>query len=401
MLSGGGIQHTGELDVRIRAQRRARHRVRQYLAEHDPLKIPHVEEMWRNSDFVVTHTPTEDFNAQAKPKEAIQSHLKGHTLGSIPHQAVTQKQRPGIPANTPRDQIMQETEEDYMASKVVKHTEVMTELVNSTQQNKSLGHQLAAQVLSSSCANTGSLLRRLPNFRNVTNDDQWATMLRVRMGVPVTMTEGNWMCNCNAKEVIDKAYRLEIEGSNIEVCHGNNLSLQPMHGLYCPGRWNKVVNRHDRVRDALAKAIGKFEDIQAVSIEPAVRNARNSAGARADIRVTKGGTHYYLDIGIICPAAPGHVNKLKTHERPGAAADWYVQQKMSKYKDADNYRPIVIETGGRIADASIEFLDSLIEEKDDDCIAKRRSLYLTIIDEMTRQNTRMMTAIVKETARLQ
>ena len=68
----------------------------------------------------------------------------------------------------------------------------------------------------------------------------------------------------------------------------------------------------------------------------------------ADIKVHLDGTTCLVDVGVgLCPGTP----RLLTAQTPGRAA--------AKYGDQSNFVPFIVETGGRINAAGLDFFDTV------------------------------------------
>jgi hypothetical protein len=72
---------------------------------------------------------------------------------------------------------------------------------------------------------------------------------------------------------------------------------------------------------------------------------------RGDIKVIKSGTSWILDVGIICPGS----QRLVSDIIPGKAAALYEDKKTKTYSDQANFVPFIVELGGRINAAGLQF----------------------------------------------
>jgi hypothetical protein len=80
---------------------------------------------------------------------------------------------------------------------------------------------------------------------------------------------------------------------------------------------------------------------------------------RGDIKVIKSGTSWILDVGIICPGSQRLVSK-GTDIIPGKAAALYEDKKTTTYSDQANFVPFIVETGGHINAAGLQFLSRIL-----------------------------------------
>jgi len=120
-----------------------------------------------------------------------------------------------------------------------------------------------------------------------------------------------------------------------------------------------VCYRHNWVRNALAASLNRMPGVQAV-LEPMVTTRRAPGDQRrGDIKVIKSGTSWILDVGIICPGSQRLVSK-GTDIIPGKAAALYEDKKTKTYSDQANFVPFIVETGGRINAAGLQFLSRIL-----------------------------------------
>ncbi len=95
-------------------------------------------------------------------------------------------------------------------------------------------------------------------------------------------------------------------------------------------------------------------------LEPMVIMTRRAAGG--DIKVIKSGTSWILDVGIICPGSQRLVSKgtdiCRHNPRQGGSP-------LRRQEDEDVQRPgelraFIVETGGRINAAGLQFLSRIL-----------------------------------------
>ena len=73
----------------------------------------------------------------------------------------------------------------------------------------------------------------------------------------------------------------------------------------------------------------------------------------------KSGTSWILDVGIICPGSQRLVSK-GTDTIPGKAAALYDGKKTKTYSAQANFVPFIVDTGGRINAAGLQFLSRIL-----------------------------------------
>ena len=82
-----------------------------------------------------------------------------------------------------------------------------------------------------------------------------------------------------------------------------------------------------------------------------------------------------IDVMITNPATSTKVDTDQSHLKPGITATRAYNVKLSKYKDIHHDEfivlPFIIETGGRIHKAACNWIDSLVQEDDDNNITRR------------------------------
>ena len=65
-------------------------------------------------------------------------------------------------------------------------------------------------------------------------------------------------------------------------------------------------------------------------------------------------------MGIVCPATRSQVRIRRTNTIQGVAGRWGRAQKIRKYQDVPGYVPFIMETGGLIDGAAIQWLEALV-----------------------------------------
>ncbi len=79
---------------------------------------------------------------------------------------------------------------------------------------------------------------------------------------------------------------------------------------------------------------------------------------RGDIKVSKHGNTWILDVGVVCPGTQRYVDQ-GSGTTPGVAAEASAAVKAAKNADKDNFIPFILETGGRVNKAARDWLDAL------------------------------------------
>jgi hypothetical protein len=67
---------------------------------------------------------------------------------------------------------------------------------------------------------------------------------------------------------------------------------------------------------------------------------------RGDIKVSKHGNTWILDVGVACPGTQRYCDQ-GSGTTPRLAAEAYAAVKAATYADQDNFIPFILETGGR------------------------------------------------------
>jgi hypothetical protein len=198
---------------------------------------------------------------------------------------------------------------------------------------------IAAGLLSAMTENAGQYLRCtvLPQYGTGIkfSDNAFLEMLRHRLLIlftaPYGPAPGN--CTCSTHAPI-------------------NLSALPMHPLVCPAARIIIVERHDMIRDRLAKLIRVMVPENNTRVEP-----DNHQGAlfvrRPDIYYEEHGAPKYVDVVIAEPTAQIHMNTpdFSSIDHPSAAAIMSERRKLAEYAAANQgieLEPFAVESTGRL-----------------------------------------------------
>ena len=366
-LSGGNMRQLARESTRVKALILCRDNVARFFDQHAEREAGIagiVRQQWALESLPVTNIePADDYDAGEENTEPMKTALKGHTLGSVPAECVKQEHISGDPdTDITRNKAKTVANEAALAADLVQHTHVVRGMADSEQQHNPL---LAAHVLSSSCVNSGLVIRSVPTKSAHVPDQRFRQILRMRFGVPVAMPLAAWRCNCSDQAGPQhSAWERRVCEANAEEPAHPSFATAPMHGLICRRRWRRVVYRHDQVRDALARALNRISNVRATK-EPRVQQQRGANDQRrGDIKVSKGGTTWVLDVGVVCPGT-AHYVAAGAHEKPGTAAKAYYTTKMHKYSDQPNFIPFIVETGGRINDEARAWVEQLFDAQEE------------------------------------
>jgi hypothetical protein len=391
-LSGGSMTKRGDPENRVRALRLARDNILRYCAAHEPDMTDFMKNSWSGNHPYQFIKPHDDYDAEHRDEDdPMSAHLKGHTIGNIPNTQFETRSIGACPTIDEDRNTAREVETDrQFAMQLKRHTEVLEQLRSSQQQYKK---QLAAQVLSSSCVNSGNAIRRYPTGYNYIRNSQFIQALRLCFGIPCAFPLHQWRCNCKGQG----GYQHRDFHINCEGTASASFEDEPLHGLGCRRRWRKAMQRHDNIRDALTRVLNQVQNVTA-SIEPRVED---EGQRRADIKVTKNGVVTYLDIGVTCPASRNKVTVNQTHLVPGAAAAAYHVIKANKYANlpADiHYLPFIVETGGRLHIVARDFINQLIDKADMQNRGLRSKAFSAISSSLCKDQSHMLATIVKQIA---
>jgi hypothetical protein len=163
-LSGGIMRQLARESTRVKALILCRDNVARFFdkyKEHETGIADIVRAQWAEESLpVTTIKPADDYEPGAEDPEPMASDVKGHTLGSVPALSIGRKLISGDPdTDVTRSAAKTTANEAALAADLVQHTHVVRGMADSEQQYNT---QLAAYVLSSSCANSGLVIRAVP-----------------------------------------------------------------------------------------------------------------------------------------------------------------------------------------------------------------------------------------------
>ena len=362
-LSGGAMRSIARTPTRVKALYLCRDNIARFLKVHaetegDMATI--MRQRWASDQLPVVALDAANEPTQMIDDGIVSSALRGHVLGNIPDEAVRESHIDGNPDTSETiTRIVAKTRaiDRAMTADLILHSRTLRGMRSSEHQHNKL---LAAHVLSSSCPNSGVVVQSVPMANAHVQDERFRHILRLRFGVPSVTPLADWKCNCGGhggprhRDWVERA----SEGNRRDA-PSVSFATEPLHGLFCKRRWRRVCYRHNWVRNALAASLNRMPGVQAV-LEPMVTTRRAPGDQRrGDIKVIKSGTSWILDVGIICPGSQRLVSK-GTDIIPGKAAALYEDKKTKTYSDQANFVPFIVETGGRINAAGLQFLSRIL-----------------------------------------
>ena len=232
----------------------------------------------------------------------------------------------------------------------------------------------------------------MPTRRGLLNRGQFVQAMRLRVGVACVLPADTWKCNCRPRNC--QPQDAAIDGNLAAVGTGQRFSREPCHGLVCRRRYERVMWRHDAIRDRLIATFNRIDGLAATR-EPNVGDPAHPQ-RRADICVTKNGTKWMLDVGVVCPATHSMVSGKATDKYPGRAAQIYAAKKKQTYVHVQNFVPFVVETGGRLHKDATDFVCRIIDDGVEDYKMERRRVFQCVAQALERQHAYMLSQLVKE-----
>jgi hypothetical protein len=144
-----------------------------------------------------------------------------------------------------------------------------------------------------------------------------------------------------------------------------NLIEEPNHAVFCRRNHVIITERHDSVRDTLARFIKRVNPRADVTTEPVQLLIEGIRERRPDIYVTmENGILYAIDVAIVDPAAQTHLRAgdLSSHVNAGGAARQAEISKAAVYRGG-RYEatlvPFVLESTGRLGPKACEFVEKI------------------------------------------
>jgi len=179
-LSGGTMQRLASRDGRVCQTRKARYSIGIYAQKYEEDMFGCLVDLWQGNLDVGVIDQQEDFVPDAGEKDDMALDLGGHVLGSIPDDHMSTKTVSGMPPlDMSKTVARHAAERGLKAGNLCLHTRVMRSLSGGNQQQQIM----AAQCLSSSCANTGHMLRWTPGLKHHgISDSHMVQFLRMRSG---------------------------------------------------------------------------------------------------------------------------------------------------------------------------------------------------------------------------
>ena len=386
---GIGVPLMSSQSGHIYAFASANDRMARYLEKVHPSLLQNVIDSRMSGVVSISQiVPVAGFDENKAKRET--RFLGGHPLGNIPQTKITRTEQSLQPELTiSRAEAMRKYVKIRDQMRYISHTQLMNDL-----RADHFNNQLVAQSLSSAVVGSGAVFRWIPVPGYTMKCDHFQELLRMRLCLSVLRWQGikNTPCNCS-----HQIANLDPDDPHSGRHRHMQRSLQPLHGLCCRkvGCAGRVIRRHQEVCKVLAAELSALSGVQ-VSEEP--RIGRES-GMRADLKISRDGKRWYLDVGITNAGTLANVNR-GAHEKCAVAADVYFDAKIDKYasvlggvktdglgrKYVDGFIPFVVETGGRIAPRSVEWLDKLTA----DSPGVRRACYRRISNVLSRTQGPML-----------
>jgi hypothetical protein len=356
---GGAAMRRNDLNTRTRALRLARDSVARYAKKHEPDALQRIQRVWNRDKLQRTTIADKQGWTPAVDDTAEALGLKGHTLGRIPEDCVGEEDVPGdLDLDVTRAVVTNRVTSDAYAAELVAHTRVLEGLRGGTHQYQKI---MAAHILSGSSPNTGHALRLVSHWRHKKAPMLMQQMLRMRLGVPTLTPAGATKCNClpngnyGGGRRFDRA--MDCYKDEDFAC-GVRIADEPLHGILCRRRQQRIVARHDAVAKVLTTRLRSLPGVTVVEEPPAPTEAL--PGARADLKVEVKARKWLIDVAIVCPATKSVVARQNTHLHPGVSAKAGEAVKRKKYKGA--VQGFVVEAGGRLGPAAKKFIDEVVAE---------------------------------------
>ena len=399
---GGAAMRGNDVDTRTRALRLARDSVSRYVNEHEPDAMLRVQRVWSRDNMKRTTIATKaGWVPAADNPDPEAENLRGHTLGRIPEDCVGEEDVPGdLDLDVSRAVVTSRVTGDAHAAELVAHTRVLEGMRNSQHQYQKI---MAAHILSGSSPNTGHALRLVSHWRHKKVPMLMQQMLRMRFGVPSVIPLEETKCNCHHNTDYGGGGRferaMECYRDDDYAC-GVHLDEEPLHGILCRRRQQRIVTRHDDIAKLLTTRLRSLPGVTVVQEPPAP--VPGLAGARADLKVEVKARKWLIDVAVVCPASKSVVERQKSHVNPGVAAKAGEAVKRNKYKGV--VRGFVVESGGRLGPLARTFIDEVVGECDMSESARRAAAFKILraigIDLMHKQ-AYMMAMLIEELRREQ
>ncbi len=175
-------------------------------------------------------------------------------------------------------------------------------------------------------------------------------MLRMRLGVPTLTPAGATACPTATTAAGGGSTAPWTATRTRTLPCGVRIADEPLHGILCGRRQQRIVARHEAVAKVLTTRLRSLPGVRLVEEPPAPTEAL--PGARADLKVEVKACKWLIDVAIVCPATKSVVARQNTHLHPGVSA------KAKKYKGA--VQGLVVEAGGRLGPAAKKFIDEVV-----------------------------------------
>jgi hypothetical protein len=334
-----------------------------YLNKRHPHLVAMVEESrWLGTEDYPLVVEADDWQGPPDKPSLRDECIGGQRLGGITaeHVAITKCDIQPDPTRT-LPEVVREQRLQREHARLIDHSKALRIIGSSPFQL-----QLAAQMLSASTVGSGRVFNWFPVPGNTIQDDHFRSLLKMRLCIADWNSIVNTNCPCGTRQVGRVA-------PDEDIPRRSTVAQQPLHGLMCRKQScaGRVIRRHTNVTNVLARMLKNNVDGLAVTSEPRIREDRE---LRADLKIEYQGRLWYVDVQVTSPATHTQVQRRRTHETQGAAAEAAYQKKLSKYARAldarrgrggrvlsvRNFQPFIVETGGLIHPLTVAWLDELL-----------------------------------------
>ena len=364
-LAGLGVPRMADHVEHHYALNIANHRIASFVQEQHPDLLAAVtESRWRGFAKHLHVQARDDFEPGDAAKATTTAALGGHTLGNIPPAQMKSRRQCLAPdIRTPLHSVAEKLTDQRLHGRLATHTNALNIVRGSLHNN-----QLAAQMLSASVTGSGRVYNWFPVPGQTIKDESFTHLLKMRLCIADWNTVDAGQCRCATLRLADVPLE---EVGNAALHRGATVMQQPLHGLccrkiHCAGR---IVRRHNEVRDVLWHTLQSVEGMTCKTEQPMKPGSEH----KADLMVKYGGKKWLVDVVVTCPATAAQVTR-GAHLQPGVAADKAYRRKIAKYapilgnvvhrddgpNDIPGFQPFAVETGGRIHQRSVEWLDTLL-----------------------------------------
>jgi hypothetical protein len=334
-----------------------------YLTKRHSHLVALVEESrWRGTEDYPLVVEADDWQGPPDKPTLREQCIGGQRIGSITDQHVAYTKCNILPDPTRTLlEVVREQRTQREHARLIDHSKALRIIGSSPFQK-----QLAAQMLSASTVGSGRVFNWFPVPGNTIQDAPFRALLKMRLCIADWHSVTNTRCTCGTRTVG------HVTPEQQTPCLVT-VAQQPLHGLMCrkPRCAGRVIRRHTAVKDVIASLLKNNMQDLVVSDEPHIREDRD---LRADLTIKYQGRLWYVDVQVTSPGTHSQVQRRRTHEIQGAAAEAAYRKKLSKYatvlgarrgrgrriESVPNFQPFIVETGGFIHPLTVAWLDELL-----------------------------------------